>query len=128
MGSNGKHYICIAKVGSPVYNSYKKTGTIILDDNMQIFNGEDIAIPNNLIGDFQYTSYPIRMTGTEGEYQVKNIISREHFDSLLATKGDVLGLAQVMLLNELYDLNLPIVLESTMSKIDTAYVKKYIKI
>lgn len=128
LGSNGKHYICIAKVGSPVYNSYKKTGTIILDDNMQIFNGEDIAIPNNLIGDFQYTSYPIRMTGTEGEYQVKNIISREHFDSLLATKGDILGLAQVMLLNELYDLNLPIVLESTMSKIDTAYVKKYIKI
>lgn len=127
-GTNGNHYICIAKVGSSVYNSYKETGTIIIDNNMQIFNSEDIIIPKNRLYDFRYTSYPIRETGTDGEYQVKDIITKDHFKCLLAKKSTPITLSQVILLNELFDLNLPIILESTMSKIDIDYIKKYIKL
>lgn len=36
-GTNCTHYICIAKVGSDIHESYKKTGTIIIDNNMEIF-------------------------------------------------------------------------------------------
>ena len=74
-GSNGEHYICIAKIGSSIHNSYKRTGTIILDDNMQTFNDNELIIPEILINDFRNTSYPIRETGKDGEYQVKNIIT-----------------------------------------------------
>ena len=117
-GSNGEHYICIAKVGSSIHNFYKRTGTIILDDNMQIFNDNELIIPEILINDFRNTSYPIRETGKDGEYQVKNIITKDHFDSLLAMKDEPITLSQIVLLNELYDLNLPIVYDDTMSKID----------
>lgn len=127
-GTNGSHYICIAKVASSVYDSYKRTGTIILDDNMQIFDDTKLILPQEIINDFRYTSYPIRGTGDSGEYQVKDIITKEHFDSLLARKYETISLAQLILLNEAYDLNLPIILEESMSKIDTDFVKKYIKI
>lgn len=127
-GSNGEHYICIAKVGSSIHNFYKRTGTIILDDNMQIFNDNELIIPEILINDFRNTSYPIRETGKDGEYQVKNIITKDHFDSLLAMKDEPITLSQIVLLNELYDLNLPIVYDDTMSKIDPENIKKYIKI
>ena len=127
-GTNGAHYICIAKVSSSVYNNYKRTGTIILDDNMQIFDDTKLILPQYLINDFRNTSYPIRGTGDSGEYQVKDIITKEHFNSLLARKYETISLAQLILLNEAYDLNLPIILEETMSKIDTDFVKKYIKI
>ncbi len=127
-GSNGEHYICIAKVGSSIHNFYKRTGTIILDDNMQIFNDNELIIPEILINDFRNTSYPIRETGKDGEYQVKNIITKDHFDSLLAMKDEPIALSQIVLLNELYDLNLPIVYDDTMSKIDSENIKKYIKL
>ncbi len=127
-GTNGSHYICIAKVASSVYESYKRTGTIILDDNMQIFDDTKLILPQEIINDFRYTSYPIRGTGNSGEYQVKDIITKEHFDSLLARKYESISLAQLILLNEAYDLNLPIILEESMSKIDTDFVKKYIKL
>mgnify|MGYP004564153757 CR=1 FL=1 len=128
IGSNGMHYICIAKVGSEIYHSYKRTGTIILDDNMQIFSENDLILPSNVIANFTPTSYPIRKTGTLGEYQVKDIITKDHFNCLLAIENNTLTLAQIILLNEAYELNLPIVLESTMSEIDTTYVKKHIKL
>ncbi len=127
-GTNGSHYICIAKVASSVYDIYKRTGTIILDDNMQIFDDTKLILPQEIINDFRNTSYPIRGTGDSGEYQVKDIITKEHFDSLLARKYETISLAQLILLNEAYDLNLPIILEESMSKIDTNFVKKYIKI
>lgn len=127
-GSNGEHYICIAKIGSSIHNSYKRTGTIILDDNMQTFNDNELIIPEILINDFRNTSYPIRETGKDGEYQVKNIITKDHFDSLLAIKDEPITLSQIVLLNELYDLNLPIVYDDTMSKIDSENIKKYIKL
>ncbi len=130
-GTNGEHYICIAKVGTPIYERYKRTGTIILDNNMQIFNENKLimpGLPKVIIDTFRNTSYPIRGTGKLGEYQVKNLITKEHFDSLLATKDNLIILAQLILLNEIYDLNLPIVYENTMSKIDTLNIKRYIKL
>ena len=95
---------------------------------MQIFNDNELIIPEILINDFRNTSYPIRETGKDGEYQVKNIITKDHFDSLLAMKDEPITLSQIVLLNELYDLNLPIVYDDTMSKIYPENIKKYIKI
>ncbi len=126
--SNGAYYICIARVGTDAYDIYKMTGTIILDDNMQIFSDSSFRLPLNFLRCFRDTSYSVREMRTKGEYQVRDIITKDHFHSLLATKGDDLTLAQVILLNEVYGLNLPVILEETMSKIDTDYVKKYIKI
>ena len=98
---------------------------------MQIFNENKLimpGLPKVIIDTFRNTSYPIRGTGKLGEYQVKNLITKEHFDSLLATKDNLIILAQLILLNEIYDLNLPIVYENTMSKIDTLNIKRYIKL
>ena len=127
-GTNGAYYICIAKVGSDIHESYKKTGTIIIDNNMEIFDAKKFILPESIKEDFKYTAYPIRNIVNDGEYQVKDVITKDHFDSLLATKNAPVALAQLILLNEIYDLNLPIILESTMSKIDTEYIKRYIKL
>ncbi len=83
-------------------------------------------LPESIKEEFKYTAYPIRNIVSDGEYQVKDVIIKDHFDSLLATKNAPVALAQLILLNEIYDLNLPIILESTMSKIDTEYIKRYI--
>lgn len=127
-GTNGMYYICIAKMGTELHNAYHRTGTIILDNNMQIFEASAEKLPQNMMRVFSDTSYPIRGIFNNDECQVRDIITKDHFDSLLALNDNNISLAQIILLNEIYDLNLPIVLEPTMSKIDTNYIKKYIKI
>ena len=127
-GTNGKHYICIAKVNSPIYELYKKTGTIILDGNMQTIASAKAILPTNLENEFKDTKYPIRITTRDGEHQVLDKISLEHAKFFLAFPKDSIQLAQLTLLNDIYNLNLPIILEPTKSKIDTGYIKKHIKI
>ena len=125
---NGKYYISVAQINSYAHNSYKKTGTIILDNNMEILNDNDLITPQKIDLAFENTSYPIRIGLGEGEGQVLKQISLEHFNSFLAMKNEQIKLAQLILLNKIYNLNLPIILESTMSKIDTDIIKKHIKI
>lgn len=127
-GRNGKYYISVAQINSYTHNSYKKTGTIILDNNMEILNDNDLITPQKINLAFENTSYPLRIGLGEGEGQVLKQISLEHFNSFLAMKNEQIKLAQLILLNKIYNLNLPIILESTMSKIDTDIIKKHIKI
>lgn len=96
---------------------------------MSTFYEEDFILPIGIIDYFIDTSYPIRGSGSHnGEHQVFNKITKEHFDSFLATRNNETTLAQLILLNEMYDFNLPIVFEETNSKIDTEFVKKHTKL
>ena len=127
--ANGKYYISVAQINSPAYQQYKKTGTIILDDNMQVNHQIKLEFNNPFDKSlFSDTSYPIRTSGIEGECHIFEKISRDHFKCLLTCSNDNIKLAQIIFLNEAYNLDLPIVLEETKSKIDTDFVKKHIKI
>lgn len=124
-GHNGKYFISIAKVGSDAYNSYKGNGTILLDD--RIFAIECGSTPYDIPISALSETYPIR-PGVSGEYQVMNKITLDHARGLLALENDNLLLAQVLLLNEVYDLNLPLILEERRSVIDTQHLKKFISL
>lgn len=95
---------------------------------MEILNDNDLITSQKIALAFENTSYPLRIGLVEGESQVLKQISLEHFNSFLAMKNEQIKLAQLILLNKIYNLNLPIILESTMSKIDTDIIKKHIKI
>ena len=72
---------------------------------MEILNDNDLIAPQKIDLAFENTSYPLRIGLGKGEGQVLKQISLEHFNCFLAMKNEQIKLAQLILLNKIYNLN-----------------------
>ena len=121
-GCNGGYYISVAKIGSKLHNSYATTGTMILDEDLLVFQNHDYL---NMGKVFTNSSYPYRLTNYEGEYHVFQSIPLEKVNSILANPWDIEKIIQIFYLEDLYQNNIPLICIHNNIEIDKEYIKKY---
>ena len=121
-GCNGGYYISVAKIGSQLHDFYATTGTMILDEDLFVFQNQDYLNAGEV---FTKTSYPYRLTNYKEEYHVFQSIPLEKVNSILANPWDIEKIIQISYLEDLYQNNIPLICIHNNIEIDKEYIKKY---
>ncbi len=124
-GCNGGYYMSVAKIGSKIHNFYATIGTMILDEDLLVFQNQDYLDIGSL---FSSTSYPYRLTNSEGEYHVFESIPLEKVKSILVGPMDINRMIQLFYLEELYKIDIPLICMNNYQEVDKGYIKKYSKL
>lgn len=127
-GCNGGHYISVAKIGSGAHKNYATTGTMILEENLFVHKNQLHPNKPNIGFAFANSSYPYRLTIYDGEYHVFRSIPIEKVKALLAKPMDMEKIIQLLYLEDLYEMNIPLISMNNNQEIDKQYIKKYSKL
>lgn len=127
-GCNGGHYISVAKIGSDAYKKYATTGTMILEENLFVHKNQLYPNNPNIGFAFASSSYPYRLTNFDGEYHVFRSIPIEKVKALLAKVTDIEKIIQLFYLEDLYEMDIPLICVNNLQEIDKQYIKKYSKL
>ena len=127
-GCNGGYYISVAKIGSDAYKEYATTGTMILEENLFVHKNQLHPNNPNIGFAFSNSSYPYRLTNFDGEYHVFRSIPIEKVKALLAKATDIEKIIQLFYLEDLYEMDIPLICMNNYQEIDKQYIKKYSKL
>lgn len=125
--SNGKYFICVAKVDTSIYFQYKQLGGFLLDRNICAFatlNSENYAP----FIDFTNTSYPLRKSINIGEYQVLDKICLDRALAIMINTKNILDIGKICYIQEEKDNSLPLITVSDYSLLDSSEIKRLIKL
>ena len=90
-----------------------------------VFQNQDYLDIGSL---FSSTSYPYRLTNSEGEYHVFESIPLEKVKSILVGPMDINRMIQLFYLEELYKIDIPLICMNNYQEVDKGYIKKYSKL
>lgn len=123
MGCNGRHFISVAGA----YAKYLQSPTFIITSDICVFSELPSIKGSQIDEKFRDTDYPFRMTNYAWEFHVLNSISLDKVKAIFVASSDILRLAQIVYIQELFENNLPLVEISDCSYIDNDVIKKYCK-
>lgn len=121
-GSNGTHFICLAKIPSYLYETYSNFPGFGFKDNLCILKTDN---KNDF---FRYTQYPFRSSGDEDEYQVKDLLSLDKANAVIVPCSNYELVSIIPIIQEYTDNNLPMYNNTNFQELDKYIIKKYVKL
>lgn len=126
-GSNGSHFICVAEIGSSIYNIYCDYEGFIISPNICAFKTGIITVSNS-VADITKSRCLIRPTGGSGEFQVLDYISLDSVDCMTINPENIENIAMILYLQEYTNRDIPLVTKRDFKKIDKNELKRLIKL
>lgn len=126
-GSNGSHFICVAEIGSSIYDSYSYHEGFIISPDICAFKTAVISV-NADVQDLTNSRSVIRPSGGAGECQVLDYISLDSVDCMTITPDHPENIAQILYLQEYTGQDIPLVTRGTFKKLDKNELKRLIKL
>ncbi|MDE6141053.1 MAG: hypothetical protein K2G03_00475, partial [Bacilli bacterium] len=126
-GSNGSHFICVAEIGSHVYNTYSTNEGFIISPNICTFKTGIIPLTNSA-NNLTKSRCIIRPKGSIGECQVLDYISLDSVDCMTINPENIENIAKILYLQEYAKRDIPLVTKRTFKKIDKSELKRLIKL
>ena len=101
---------------------------MILEENLFVHKNQLHPNNPNIGFAFASSSYPYRLTNFDGEYHVFRSIPIEKVKALLAKVTDIEKIIQLFYLEDLYEMDIPLICVNNHQEIDKQYIKKYSKL
>lgn len=126
-GNNGSHFICVAEIGSVIYQSYCRSEGFIINPNICTFKTGIINVPYNS-NEIIDSRCIIRPSGGTGERQVLDYISLDSVDCMTVDPTSLDNIAKILYIQEYTKHDIPLVTMENFKKIDKKELKRLIKL